>query len=169
MVGESTGFVEPTLLRRLLPHGESLTRAYLEHLAVVSPTDVAQLRLQPAGGDIFRSCNVTAAALAWVLSNRDVFLPFTFNWDLGSPGFGEGVRLVAGSSDGDEFGNAVEHVALFVGEDVVFDSHVGKRRLAERAATLSRAEDFQGLHVRHLPLPVDAAAAELNVRTVSRA
>jgi hypothetical protein len=173
----SIGFVNPTpgeaiaggtiaLLRRLVPHGASLTRAYLEHLEVASPADVAQLNLQPARDDVFRSCQVTAAALAWVLSGRDVFLPFTFDWDLGAPGFGEGVRLVAGSSDGDEFGNAVDHVALFVGESVVFDSHFGKRTLEERVATVSLAEDFRGLHARHLPLPVDAAAAELRTASI---
>ena len=135
------------LVRRIAPHAARLVAAYTSHLAAASPEDVRFLRAQPAGKDPARACNMTAAALAWVLSGTDAFLPYTFDW---------GVRVVAASSeDGDEFGNAVEHVALFVGTDTVFDSFFMVRKLGERTAQRSRAEDYSGgLFVRHVPVRV---------------
>ena len=150
------------LVRRIVPHADRLVAAYASHLAAASPADVRCLRLQPAGHDPCRACNMTAAALAWLLSGTDAFLPYTFDWRSADGGFGRGVRAVAASSDdGDEFGNAVEHVALFVGADTVFDSFFERRELGERTARRSRAEDYSGgLFVRHVPVRVDLAAAE---------
>jgi hypothetical protein len=106
---------------------------YLAH--VMSAEDKTLLSLMPARNDPVRACHLTCAALAWVLCGHDLFPPYSNDdkWESADEGWGQGVRIVAGSKYPDRAGFDADHVALVVG-DTVFDSWWLKRELGEHTA-----------------------------------
>jgi hypothetical protein len=126
-----------------------LNQLYLSRGA--SAEDVALLFKMPAGNDPTRACHVTSAALTWALCGMDAFPPYSldFAW-VGAPhGWGQGVRVVAGSHATDELDFDADHVAVVVG-DQVFDSWWQKSELSVHTAHDAQAStSFAGYKSLH--------------------
>jgi hypothetical protein len=128
----------------------SLNRFYLDNIAPAKSTQMVDIHRPIHGGRVDGLCNVTAAALAWLITGVDMAAPFSNAWyERGQDGTGpDGVdRIVAYSDTLDRFEDTGEEV---------FDDNYMLIMLHRNGKTLLIDSDWQrgrGMTVREVDAP----------------
>ena len=111
----------------------TLNAHYLAHVAPAASREMVEAHAPIHGGCVETPCYVTAAAVAWLLTGRDVAPPFSGCWLSAKEGTGpaDADRVIAYGTVDDEEGNFFEPEHIVVAaptRGMVIDSHWGEGR-----------------------------------------
>ena len=124
----------------LVQHPALLIAHYIEHVCTPEVRGVIKAH------EIFYKkrpdtvCYLTAAALAWLISGKDLAAPFSGVWDAAAATKGIH-RVVAFATDADCFEDTLEHVLIVYGDEWVVDSHFMRGQTAQ-ISPITKLQEF---------------------------
>lgn len=134
----------------------SLNRFYLDEIAPVDSQGLVDMHSIINGGDVNTLSTVTTAAVAWLLTGRDIAPPLSDAWLNAPPGTGpaDKDRVIAYTPLSDTtFDDATTLLVLVRnGCTLVLDSHWAEQRGLTIERVSAPPEPRDGEHARHILL-----------------
>jgi hypothetical protein len=131
------------MLNMAIQHSASLTLYYIEHICTKETQTLIQAHRHYRGRE-HTVCYLTAAAMAWLLTGRDIAAPFSDVWNREQHNQGQDKLIAYGVSDREWF--EAEHV-LLIAHDNIIDSHF-MRQQPMMIQSLQSLCEFDGIEAR---------------------
>lgn len=133
----------------------TLNRFYLDNVAPPNSKHMVDMHTPIHKGQVDKLCNVTAAAMAWLITGKDPIPPFSSAWLDASDGSGpnDADRLIAYAPAEEPFDDTyVILVLIRNGKTLVLDSHFTEGRKLTVRHVDAPPEPTQGERTKHILL-----------------
>ena len=140
------------LLGVAVQHSSVLTLYYIEHVCATETQQLIRAHRHFSGRE-HTVCHLTAAALAWLLTGRDIAAPFSDAWEKQSSACGRDTVVACGRS---EACFEAEHVVIILDDGVIVDSHFMRQQpMAIRSRDI--LNEYAGFEIRAIYFDAEPA------------